>query len=62
MNRRELMQTMAGGAFALMAGEVLTGETLARGPAPYTGRGKSRVALIRTADRASEVKKGHPAP
>lgn len=57
MNRREFMKTVAGGALALMAGEGLIGEASARGQVPTTVRGKSRVALIRTADRAAGTKR-----
>lgn len=51
------MITVAGGAVGLMSGEVVTGGAWARGPAPSTGRGKTRVALIKTADRAAGIKR-----
>ncbi|WP_298435167.1 DUF362 domain-containing protein [Geobacter sp.] len=57
MNRREFMIAVAGGAFAVMAGEGLTGEAWGRGPAPAAGRGRSRVALIKTGDRAAGIKR-----
>ena len=57
MNRRIFMKTVAGGAFALIAGKGVTGEALARGEAPSKGRGKTRVALIKTADRAAGTKR-----
>ncbi len=49
MNRREFMMTMAGGAIGLMTGEGLAGD------APL--QGKSRVALIKSTDRASGIKR-----
>lgn len=57
MNRREFMKTVAGGAIALMAGEGLTGEALARGQATPVVRGKTRVALIKTSERAAGAKR-----
>lgn len=57
MNRRKFVKTVAGGAFALMAGERLTGEASAWGQAPSTVRGKTKVALIKTADRAAGTKR-----
>ena len=57
MNRRKFMKTVAGGAFALMTGEGLTGEAGARVAAPSPGQGKTKVALIKTADRAVGIKR-----
>jgi uncharacterized protein (DUF362 family) len=56
MNRRDFMKIVAGGAITMMAGEGLAGE----GPvaaAPSKERGKTRVALVKTADRAAGIKR-----
>ena len=57
MDRRTFMLSMAGGAVGLMAGEPLAGGTSGREPAKAAGQGKSRVALVRTADRTAGVKR-----
>jgi uncharacterized protein (DUF362 family) len=55
MNRREFMKTVAGGAVAMMSAEELAGALFAGGEAQAATRLKSRVALIRTADRAAGI-------
>lgn len=57
MNRRNFMKTVAGGVFVLMAGEGMSGEVSARGLTPSRVRGKTKVALIKTADRAAGIKR-----
>ena len=57
MNRRTFMITMAGSAVGLMAGGKLTGDATAGGPAPSAGRGKTRVALVKGADRAAGIRR-----
>lgn len=57
MDRREFMKTVAGGAIAMMAGEVASGDVLALVEGPATARNKSRVSLIRTSDRADGIKR-----
>lgn len=49
MNRREFMMTMAGGAIGLMTGEGLAGDAQLQG--------KTRVALVKSADRAAGIKR-----
>lgn len=55
MNRRDFMKIVAGGAITMMAGEGLAGEIPAA--VPSKDRGKTRVALIKTADRAAGIKR-----
>ncbi|MFZ2949824.1 MAG: hypothetical protein WA003_10105, partial [Desulfuromonadaceae bacterium] len=55
MNRRDFMKVMAGGAITMMAGEGLAGEMPI--PAPPRERGRTRVALVKTADRAAGIKR-----
>lgn len=57
MDRREFMKTVAGGAIAMMTGESVAGDVLALVGAPAAARGKSRVSLIRTSDRAAGIKR-----
>ena len=57
MDRRKFMGTVAGGFIALLANEGLTGELPARGAIQPKERGKTRVALIKTADRAAGIKR-----
>ena len=56
MNRRDFMKIVAGGAITMMAGEGLAGEAW-RAEAPSKERGKTRVALVKTADRAAGIKR-----
>ena len=57
MNRRKFIQVVAGGAIGLVAGEGLTGDTVVWGQVPSTARGTTRIALIKTADRAAGIKR-----
>ncbi|MGB9081538.1 MAG: DUF362 domain-containing protein [Desulfuromonadaceae bacterium] len=56
MNRRDFMKIVAGGAITMMAGEGLAGEVPVA-EAPSRERGKTRVALVKTADRAAGIKR-----
>ena len=65
MNRRKFMKTVAGGAFAMMAGEGVDGTVFCRrdGAGRQSKvRGKSRVSLIKTADRSAGITTGNPTP
>jgi uncharacterized protein (DUF362 family) len=58
MNRREFMITAASGALSAMAGMVKDGSSFASEPLrKVTGENATKVALVRTSDRASGIKK-----
>lgn len=58
MNRREFMITAASGALSAMAGMVEDGSSFASEPLrKVTGKNATKVALVRTSDRASGIKK-----
>lgn len=57
MNRRQFMQSVVGGAVGLMAGEVLSGTTTGQGLAGAAGPTRTRVALVRTDNRAAGIRR-----
>jgi uncharacterized protein (DUF362 family) len=57
MDRRIFIKTVAGWVLSLVAGEWLAGETLVWGQAPSTSRRTTRIALVKTADRATGIKR-----
>ena len=57
MNRRQFMQSVVGGAVGLMAGEALAGTTTGQGLSRTAGPTRTRVALVRTDNRDSGIKR-----
>ena len=55
MNRRQFMQSMAGGAVVLLAGEVVAGSATGQGQSGTAAQAKSRVALVKTDNRATGI-------
>lgn len=55
MDRREFVRSVVGGAIMLMAGEALAGKSSGKDPSRASGRRRSRIALIRTDNRASGI-------
>ncbi len=57
MNRRQFMQSVVGGAVGLLAGEALADTVSGQGQARSAAPARTRVALIRTDNRATGIKR-----
>jgi len=57
MDRRQFMQCVIGGAAGLMVGDVMAADPSGQSRSNSAGQQKSRIALVRSGDRADGIKR-----